>query len=249
MTATGAEWSTSDDFWEGLVDLMFDRDRIARAPAEVDRIESLLSLSNARIVDLCCGTGRHSVELARRGHEVIGVDRTRHYLDLADKAAAEEAVAMETVCADARDYRCSPAADVVLNLWTSFGYFEHEGDNVALLRAAYESLRDGGRLLLQTRAKETMSATMVSSTWWERDGVLFLEEREVIDDWRRLSGRWIVVDDNGRRDFTYTGWLYSSEALTAMLEKVGFRSVALYGDLAGSPFDLTARHLVAVATR
>lgn len=90
---------------------------------------------------------------------------------------------------------------------------------------------------------------MVDNTWWERDHMLFLEEREIVDDWRTLRGRWIVVDASGRRDFSWTGRLYSSETLTSMMIDVGFRDVKLYGDIGGAPFDRNARHLVVAATR
>jgi hypothetical protein len=158
-------------------------------------------------------------------------------------------VKVELAHADVRDYQCYPPADLVLNLWTSFGYFEHDADNLAVLRSAYDSLRAGGRFVLQTRATETLAATLTRHTWWERDGRLFLEEREVVDGWRRLRGRWIVVDQQGRRDFPYSGSLYSSDTIIRLLESVGFRSVDLYGDLAGGPFDISARHLVAISTK
>lgn len=249
MANENAEWSLSEEFWEGVGDLMFDPARVEKAGIEVAQIIELLGVSGGRVVDLCCGAGRHAVEFARRGYEVIGVDLTKHFLETAAKAARDAEVEVELAHADVRDYRCDPPADFALNLWTSFGYFERDADNLAVLRSAYDSLRAGGRFVLQTRAVETLAATLTRRTWWERDGRLFLEEREVIDGWRRLKGRWIVVDQQGRRDFPYSGSLYSSDTITRMLKSVGFRSVDLYGDLAGGPFDMCARHLVAISNR
>jgi SAM-dependent methyltransferase len=245
------DWADSDEFWEGLSYFMFPPERMARATAEVDMIELLLTLTpGSRILDLCCGPGRHAIELARRGHDVVGVDRTARYLEMAGAQAHTAGLAVELVQADARDFRCVPPADAVLNLWTSFGYFDDQEDNQRVLCQAHASLRPGGVLLVQTRSSETFSTHVDSErTWQERDGVLYLEERLIVDDWRRTQGRWIIVDGDGRREYPYVSWLYSGAALADMMKKAGFCSVSLYGDLSGAPYDRKARNLVAVAVK
>ncbi|MEU3660270.1 class I SAM-dependent methyltransferase [Streptomyces sp. NPDC032940] len=250
-TETDGEWSVREQFWTGLHDFMFDEDRIHRGQREAAQIAALLSLSTpARIVDLCCGPGRHAVPLARLGHRVTGVDSTGSYLDSARARALAEGVTAEFVQADAREYRADPAADVVLNLWSSFGYFTEQADNVRLLGQAYSSLREGGAFLLHVRSRETFPArTNDGRVWLERDGMLFLEERAVVDDWRRIRGRWIVVSDGRRQDYPYTSWLYSGQEITDMLRSVGFSHVSLHGDFSGAPYDQHAKHLVAVARR
>lgn len=235
-----------------MYELMFDPARIERAPAEAVAIESLLGVREPRhVLDVCCGPGRHSIALALRGHRVVGVDRTARYLQVARERAAEAGADVEFVVADAREYISPQPVDVVLNLWTSFGYFADPADNLEVLRRAHKSLHDGGRLVLQIRSQETMAShRSVPRTWWERDGVLYLDELEVIDDWRRVRGRWVVIGTDGvRHDYRYISWLYSAEALAGMLTDVGFRRVRLYGDLAGAPYDLRARYLVAVAEK
>ena len=79
---------------------------------------------------------------------------------------------------------------MVLNLWTSFGYFPDPADNLLMLKNARASLADGGVLMLQTRSRETYLGHHPSPrTWEERDGILLLEESWVLDDWRRVAGR------------------------------------------------------------
>ena len=83
-------WHEDDDFWETLYPLLFSERRWEAVEAEADAIIELLSLRpGARILDLCCGPGRHSLELARRDFVVTGVDRTSMYIQKA-KAAADE---------------------------------------------------------------------------------------------------------------------------------------------------------------
>jgi 2-polyprenyl-3-methyl-5-hydroxy-6-metoxy-1,4-benzoquinol methylase len=70
------EWFENDDFWRTFYPFMFADERFAATPDEVDRILALTQCSGGNVLDLCCGPGRHSVELARRGFQVTGVDRS-----------------------------------------------------------------------------------------------------------------------------------------------------------------------------
>lgn len=245
------QWSTAEEFWAGLQEVIFDEERIRRGVGEAADLERLAGLDGpARILDMCCGPGRHVIPLAARNHRVTGVDTTRRYLETARKRAAEAGVSAEFVHADARHHRCDPPVDLVLNLWSSFGHFADPEDNAAVLRQAHASLRDGGALILHLRTRETYNARQTAErSWTEHGGTLYLEERRVTDDWRRVRGRWIVVDAGGRRDLPYASWLYSAEELTAMLGAAGFREVRLHGDFRGAPYDQYAKHLVAVARR
>jgi len=84
-------WYEQDTFWETVAPTLFTQRRWEDAPAEVEQVVSLLGIeSGAHVLDLCCGVGRHSLELARRGFQVTGVDRTRPYLDRASRQAETE---------------------------------------------------------------------------------------------------------------------------------------------------------------
>ena len=75
-------WHEDDSFWETWGPLIFTPQRIADAIEEVTKIIKLLNIQpGSSVLDLGCGIGRHSLELARRGYQVTGVDRTRGYLD------------------------------------------------------------------------------------------------------------------------------------------------------------------------
>lgn len=245
------QWSTTEEFWAELQDVIFDEDRVRRGEREASELERLVGLERpGRILDMCCGPGRHAIPLAARGHQVTGVDSTRRYLETARKRAAETGVDVTFVHADARYHRSEPPVDLVLNLWSSFGHFSDPADNEAVLRQAHASLRDGGALVLHLRSRETYNARQTAErSWTEHEGTLYLEERHVADNWRRVRGRWIIVGDTGRRDLPYESWLYSGEELTTMLRAAGFRDVALYGDFRGAPYGQYAKHLVAVARR
>ena len=100
------------------------------------------------MLDLCCGVGRHSLELVRRGFRVTGVDRTQAYLDLVAAAAKREALDLELVRQDMREFHRDESYDGVINLFTSFGYFEDPRDDQRVVDNVYASLRSGGVLVM-----------------------------------------------------------------------------------------------------
>src|SRR5512137_1003214 len=99
------EWFEQERFWKILLPYMFVPQRLARTPADVDGIVARLRLKpGARVLDMCCGPGRHAIELARRGFRVTGVDRTALYLQMARRDALKARVEVEFIKRDARRF-------------------------------------------------------------------------------------------------------------------------------------------------
>ncbi len=101
---TGA-WHETDETWEHLGPVLFTRRRWERAEIEVGLLIALLGLSGTeRILDLPCGTGRHTLELARRGYRDTGVDRTESYLAEALRRSDDNGLDVEFVSSDKRSF-------------------------------------------------------------------------------------------------------------------------------------------------
>jgi len=138
-------WHEDDSFWEDFHDALFSPRHWEQAPQEIDAVLALSGTGpGASVLDLCCGPGRHSVELARRGFRVTGVDRTGRYLDEARAKAAEMGLEIEFVQSDMREFTRPSAFDLVISLYTSFGYFEDQDEDRKVLRNIHESLRPEG---------------------------------------------------------------------------------------------------------
>jgi SAM-dependent methyltransferase len=243
-------WHEQDDFWETMAPKIFTRLHWEAAPIEVDNILAVLNLpESARVLDLCCGPGRHSLELARRGFQVTGVDRTVLYLDRAREQAAVEELHVEFVQDDMRTFRRPGAYDAVLNMYSSFGYFASPDEDRQVLKNIHASLKDGGRLLMDMMGKEVLATIFQERDWHENDGVLFLEERKISGDWNYIQNRWIMIDGDARAEFEFPLRIYSGTELSRLLAKCGFRSVQLYGDLPPKPYDQNANRLVALAVK
>ena len=164
-----SEWFDDDNFWQTFADYMFSPERLAATGAEVDRMISLLGVaSGARILDLCCGPGRHSLEFARRGYLVTGVDRTRSYLDKARTSAAVEQLVVEFVESDMREFARAATFDGAINFFTAFGYFDDPTEDLKVARNLSSSLKPDRRLLIDVIGKEIIAARFNASGFSRR---------------------------------------------------------------------------------
>ena len=243
-------WHEDDAFWETWGPVLFTRQRLADAPVEVERIVALLNLKpGTRVLDLGCGVGRHSLELARRGFQVTGVDRTGRYLEQASAQAAKEGLKVEFVQDDMRNFCRANAFDAVINMFTTFGYFEDPEEDRQVALNVYRSLKSGGLFLLDTMGKEVLARIFQENRWHEENGALVLEERKVSQNWGWMENRWIMIKDDKRSEFRVNHRLYSATELISLLTGCGFKHVDACGDLDGSAYDHTARRLVVVARK
>jgi SAM-dependent methyltransferase len=243
------DWHEDDDFWSTTESILFGEKRLAAADGEIDQILELTEVSSpAAVLDLCCGIGRHSLALARKGLAVTGVDRTPRYLDRARTAAQQEGLEIDWVHEDMRRFRRPEGFALAINLFTSFGYFADPRENQLVLENTYASLCPGGSLVIQLMGKEVIARTFRPMDWLElEDGALFLEKRTLEPDWSRIHTRWILVRDGTRKDLDLSLHLYSAVELSAMLRECGFAKIAIHADFEGSPYDHQAKRLVAVA--
>jgi len=248
-----AHWFDDDHLWNAISRFLFTDERCGNATGgEVDAIVKLLDVSHpAQILDLCCGVGRHSLELAARGFAVTAVDRTAAYLERARRSAAGKNLAIEFVQASMGEFRRPGAFDAAINMFTSFGYFASDDEELAVLTNVFESLKSGGRLMIDVLGKEVICRRFQPRSWQPSpDGTAFLlEERKVRSGWAAIENRWIVFDETGKHEFHFDLRVYSGRELEQLLVQAGFREVALYGNLNGGLYDHEAERLVAVARK
>jgi len=248
-----SSWFDDDTFWESLDWFLFSEFRTAETTSiEVDQIVKLLRpVPSSSILDLCCGPGRHCLEFARRGFCVTGVDRTARYLELARTRSVEQGLDIEFLQADMRTFKHAEHFDFTLNLFSSFGYFEDPNDDLQVLRNLQESLKPGGKLLMEMLGKEALARNFRDRLWHHRPGTeeYLLQEVSVRSGWDWIENRWTLVRGGDHRVFTFGIRVYSGAELASALRQAGFSRVDLFGSLEGTPYDHTAQRLVAVAVR
>src|SRR5271157_1214208 len=217
------EWFEDEEFWRELYPYMFPPERMAAVGAEVDQVLALTGVHAGAVLDLCCGPGRHAVEFARRGFAVTGVDRSPFLLDRARERAAEWGVGIEWVMEDMRRFRRTGAYHLACNIFTSFGYFADEDDDLRVLRNVHESLNEGGVLVMELLGLERL-ARMWRDSWCEDypDGTTIVRRPRLRDNWRRVANEWILLKDGRARTFHFEHSLYSGRDLTNCLRRAGF---------------------------
>lgn len=244
------DWYADRSFWSTFGSYIYSDDRLRKAPDDVDRLLTIAKVSRPDVLDLCCGTGRHAVEFAKRGCRVTAVDRTKEPLDQARSYAAAAAVDVEFVERDMREFSRPGAFDLVVNLFTSFGYFERVEDERLVLARVLENLREGGTFILDVMGKEVFARVFQATrSALAPDGTLFIWRTDVTSDWTRVKGEWYAVRGGSSRRFAVNHWVYSGRELKDMLAQAGFRDVSLFGDLDERPYDLSAVRLIAVARK
>ncbi len=220
---------------------------------QCDFVVSALELQpGARVLDLCCGQGRHSIALARRGFQVTGLDLSQYLLDLAERGADEVGVAVEFVRRDMRDLPWENEFDAVINLFTSFGYLESDEEDQRVLHGVQKALRPGGRLLIDHHNRERSSAFFGGGRqyWAEHEGHLILDNH----DWDVLRSRvtmtrTIVAPDGSRRETGFVLRIYSHSEMMGMFQRAGLEWGRSYGGYDGSDYGPDSRLMVVVACK
>jgi SAM-dependent methyltransferase len=229
---------------------MFSEERFARAPQQVEQALALAKVEKARrVLDLCCGPGRHTVPLAQKGFEVTAVDLSPFLLERAKENARKANVAPEFVLADMRTFARPNTFDVALNLFTSFGYFDERDDDSAVLANVHESLRPGGAFVMDMMGKEIVARGWGTRVDESPDGSAWVQRPQVIEDWTRMKHDDIFIVNGSVFRFEFTHRIYSGQELRDLMLSAGFADVSLFGDLEGHPYGPGATRLVAVGRK
>jgi SAM-dependent methyltransferase len=219
---------------------------------EVDFIVKALDLpAGAKVLDLCCGQGRHSLELARRGFQVVGVDLSEALLYAARKRAESEGLSVTFLHCDMREIDFADEFDAVINMFTSFGYLESEAEDEKVLGKVAQALKSGGKFLLDVVNRDRLVRDFQAREWHAADeGWLVLEERTFDHLSGRTETRWVCVARDGvRYERLSSVRLYTASELRTMLERAGLKVTNLFGDYDGSPYSWDSQRLIVVACK
>lgn len=247
---TEKEWFEDQWFWEEFKSVLFPKARLEKTSEQVDKIIELLDLGkDEKILDLACGVGRHSLELARRGYEVTGLDLSEKYIEEASNQAEREGLEVEFIQGDMRDFVQRDHYDGVINFWSSFGYFENEDENFQVIKNVHSSLKKDGKFLIDVMGKEILHDIFSKKDSSHIDDGFFLEERTLKHDGDFLESNWILVKGDEVKEHKFMYWLYSEDDIRHILKKAGFEDVNVYGDLERSEYDEKAERLIAIARK
>lgn len=221
---------------------------VERTKSDVDFIVRELSIAaGSKVLDLFSGTGRHSIELAQRGIETVGVELNRDYVVLAKQRARAAGVTPRFLTGDVRRVPFGSGYDAAIIMWASFGYFDDEDDR-ALIKKVHSALKPCGQFLLELHNRDRIIRHFSTHSEKVIDGVRVTEDREFDSLTSRMRSQIRYGEDSGVVE-RETNWrLYSPHELKSILDGIGFLFVAGYGGLDRRPIDMET-HLMRLVFR
>ncbi len=243
-----SDW-TQDYFDDTYRRLFLETVDPARTRQQVQELLRLCPLvPGSSILDVGCGIGRHSIELASLGFKVTGVDFNSRYIAACQEQVAGLGLNVRFITADSRFMRLDIQADLTISLWSSFGYYGEPGDLQTLQRMA-EHTRHGGHVFVDVENRDYITKHFVPEEWHE-DGQELVVERRRFDV---LNGtvvtRRIVVNGSMRREYRRVLRMYTVPELKTLLEHAGLRPGHWYGDYDGSRFGPESKRMIVIAER
>ena len=234
-----------DYFGEDFFDLHVDLFPEELSRREVAGMLDLMQIPvGARILDVPCGWGRHSVLLSEQGYDVVGADLSYDLLRRGSEGPLY-------VAADVRSQPFPDTSfDAVINVFTSLGLFLDDAEDLAALREAHRLLKPGGRFLLESMHRDDVIAAYADRDRWTLPDGTEVRVRRRFDPVRGVSHerlQWRKGDRTGRKQHALR--LRTATEIAALLEAAGFADVAYYGDWEGAPFTHRDSSLIAVATK
>lgn len=224
-----------------------------RARKETEFAARVLGLQKGeRVLDLCCGQGRHAVLLAAMGMEVTGLDLSEQYLRLTQDAARAQGVQVPVVHADMRAIPFRSHFDAVVNMFSSFGYLESEAEDARVMTAVRDALKPGGRALFDLLNRDWVVDNYIQNDWHQgADGTLYLEHRELdlLTSRNHVTFTAITPDGKRREIGGHHIRLYTLREAAGIIEAAGLTYEAVYGGFEGEAYGIDTRRMIIVARR
>ncbi|PEN12772.1 SAM-dependent methyltransferase [Longibacter salinarum] len=223
------------DTWFGseAYELVYQHRDDDEARTAIDLVESCADPEDeARILDVGCGRGRHTLELARRGYNATGIDLSKASIEDARSSARDLDLKVHFDVQDMREPFCDACMDGVVNLFTTFGYFEQDDESERAIRAMTTSLRPGGFLIQDFLNPPYVRETLVEEDRSEQNDVSIRQRRWIEDG--RVHKRIDITEGRETRTFRESVRLFTRDDFEAMYNRAGLELQEVYGDYDGS---------------
>ncbi|MBA7485845.1 Cypemycin N-terminal methyltransferase [subsurface metagenome] len=217
---------------------------------EADFLADVFPLSTkSHLLDVPCGNGRHSLELASRGYSMVGLDQSKDFIREAQEQTENTSLSVEWVAGDMRHLSWKGIFDGAFCVGNSFGYLSHL-DTIDFLTALSHALKPGGYFVLDTSmVAESLLFNLEEHDWEQAEDIYLLMEHHYDSENSCLQTEYLFMQDGTFE--TRSSWhlIYTVAEIRRLLEQVGLSTTALYGSLDKEPFELGSSHLLLVAKK
>ena len=202
----------------------------------INLIQRTISIhTGSKILDVCCGSGRHSIALAKRGYDVTGFDLSKYLISQAvkeKKKLIENNIKLNFMIKDMRKFDFGNSFDAVINVFSSFGYFDNDKENFSVFSNANKSLKEKGFFAFDYMNESYLKTNLIKFSKSVINGKTIRQKRRIENDF--------VIKDILTENKTYTERvkLYSLKDIYNALSSFNFRVINIFGDYFGNNFNL-----------
>lgn len=194
-----------------------------------------LTPSDIRVMDIACGAGRHALEFARLGFTTTANDLSPFLLACTRSQAARENISIECTRQDMRHISVENTYDLVVQLFSSFGYFKTKKEDLQVLRNVHRALKKDGRYILDLINPVYLKKNLDPSSSRTIDDLIVSEQRRIEAD--RVIKQITIRSPDDSVTFEESVRLYRIEIIGDMLASARFEIKEIFGDYEGSAFD------------
>ena len=200
------------------------------------------------ILDLACGAGRHSIAFAKRGYSVTAIDLSENLLRVGIREAKKQNLEINFLRRDIREIDIEAVFDLVVNIFTSFGYFENDADNFGIFETAYEHTHKDGFFVFDFLNEHFVRKNIIPFSQEIKEDYTIKQYRSIEDG---VVVKKIVIEkaDNSKTFFEKVK-LFDAQILQNEIKKTGFAITELMGNYDGAPFNAeTSSRFIAICKK
>jgi len=200
---------------------------------EVALIRHILSLSKgAKVLDLCSGHGRHTIPLAKAGYQMTALDLNKKFLSILKREAKEQKLDIRIIHSDMKKIPFRNEFNAVINIFTSFGYFANDEENLRVLEQVFKALKPAGKFLLDVVNREWVQKNTPAENKYKTKRYSVLEKIKFNQRTNQGKVDFVIIDEKGKNySARYTTKLYSLVEMEKMLKQAGFdKIIGLFGN-------------------
>ena len=204
--------------------------------------------SGAKILDMACGAGRHAIILARKNFHLTAVDLSENLISIAEQSAQNENLKINFVQSDIRKYETKDKFDLIINLFTSFGYFESDEENFAVLQKAYHLLVENGFFVLDFFNSEFLRQNLVEFSEENLGGAEIHQYRKIKNN--RVTKKIVITKNGNLSTYEESVRMFSKDEIVNAIQNIGFDIYKTFGDFLGNEFDkLSSPRLIMICKK
>ena len=214
-----------------------------RNDAEAEKLVNLILLNtmideHADVIDLACGSGRHSVLFAEKGFNVTAVDLSENLLNVARASARNLGLKINFLNSDLRKFCINSKFDLAVNLFTSFGYFETDHENFSLFSDALNLLKDNGYFVIDYFNSNYIKKHIIPHSEDHFNGKTIIQDRKIVEN--RVIKDIVVAQNGSRKNYRESVRMYTDTDLKTGIKEAGLKILKIFGDFDGNKFDLNS---------